>query len=243
MMPVLHLGPLNIAAAPFSLLVAFFVLQEVADRAGKRLHLPDGAVSGALLWALGIGIVAARLGYVLRYWDAYANEPLQIFALNVGTLDATSGILGGILAASVFIQRKKIDARAFLDALAPGLALAFAVMSLGNLLSGDAYGVSARNVPWAIVLWGETRHPTQAYEMLAYVGIFAWLWWRAPRPFAGATFLLAVAAFAIVRLVFEPLRGDSALWAQGIRVAQVIALLVLTGALFLYARGLANHSE
>lgn len=131
----------------------------------------------------------------------------------------------------------------FLDALAPGLALALAIMSLGNLLSGDAYGVVARSVPWAISLWGETRHPTQLYEMLAYVGIFAWLWWRAPRPFAGATFLLAVAAFALVRLMFEPLRGDSALWAQGIRVAQVIALLVLTGALFLYARGILKHPE
>jgi phosphatidylglycerol:prolipoprotein diacylglycerol transferase len=238
MMPVLHLGPLNIAAAPLSLLVAFFVLQDIGDRAAKRLQLPDGVVSGALLWALGVGIIAARLGYGLRYWDAYASDPLQIFALNVGTLDATIGVLGGILAALVYLQRKKIDVRAFGDAIAPGLALAFAVLSLGNLLSGDAYGAVAQNVPWAIALWGEQRHPVQAYEMLAYIGIFAWLWRRAPRPFAGATFLLAVAAFALVRLVFEPLRGDSALWVQGIRTAQVIALLILVGALFLYVRAL-----
>jgi prolipoprotein diacylglyceryltransferase len=119
MMPVLHLGPLNIAAAPLSLLVAFFVLQDIGDRAAKRLQLPDGVVSGALLWALGVGIIAARLGYGLRYWDAYASDPLQIFALNVGTLDATIGVLGGILAALVYLQRKKIDVRAFGDAIAP----------------------------------------------------------------------------------------------------------------------------
>lgn len=243
MMPVLHLGPLNIAAAPLALLVAFFVLQDVGDRAGKRLHLREGAVSSALLWGIGIGLVSARLGYVLRYLEAYANEPLQIFAVNTGTLDLTSGFIGGVLAGLMYIQRKQIDARTFADALAPGLVLALAILSLGNLLSGDAYGAIARNLPWAIALWGETRHPVQAYEMFAYAAIFAWLWWRAPRPFPGATFLFALGACALVRLLLEPLRGDSMLWTQGIRAAQVIALGVLVIASSLYVRGLHPRAK
>ena len=63
MMPVLHLGPLTIAAAPLVLLLALLAFQEIGDRAARRLQLPEGIVSGALLWALGVGLVSARIGF------------------------------------------------------------------------------------------------------------------------------------------------------------------------------------
>ncbi len=243
MMPVLHLGPLTIPAAPLTLLLALLAFLEFGDRAAKRLQLSEGVVSSALMWALGVGLVSARLGYVLRYWDAYAGDPLQIFALNLGTLDTTLAVIGGGIAALVYLQRKQIDLRTFGDAIAPALALAMAIVSLGNLLSGDAYGIAAPGLPWAIVLWGEPRHPVQIYEMFAYALLFVWLWTRAPRPFAGATCLIAVAVIAAVRLVLEPLRGDSALWLQGIRIAQMLALGVLVAASALYVRGLRIHER
>lgn len=237
MIPVLHLGPLTLPVAPFALIIAFFALQESGDRASGRLGLPEGAVSSALLWALVAGVICARLGYVLRNLEAYSVAPLQIVAVNVGTLDATLGMLGGSIAVLMYVQRKQIALRTFADAIAPGLALALAIVSVGNILTGDAYGVPARGLPWAIDLWGEPRHPVQLYEAIAYAGIFAWVWKRAPRPFAGATFLITIALLAGARLLLEPLRGDSIAWFAGMRAAQVIALGLLTGALALLVRG------
>lgn len=235
MLPVLHLGPFTVPVAPLTWLAAFLVLQEVGERAAKRLKIPDQVFSGALMWTIGVGVIAARLGYVLRYSDAYLADPLQIIALNFGTLDLTTGALFGLVAGVVYLQRKKISLRLFADALAPALALAFAVISFGTLLTGDAYGIPAPNLPWAIFMWGELRHPVQVYELIAYVGIFAFIWFRAPRPFDGAHFLITLALLTAARLLLEPWRGDSVGWIMGLRLAQVINLAVMAGALVLFA--------
>lgn len=246
MAPVLRLGPFTLPTAPFVLLAIFFILQEVGDRAAKRLKLPEGIVSITLYWIFGVGLVAARLGYVIRNLDAYLADPLQLFALNFGTLDVLTGALFGFVAGLAYLQRQRLTPltgsgqvlRLFGDAIAPALALAFAVYSLGNLLTGDAYGVPAPGLPWGIFLWGEWRQPTQLYELAAYLAIFWFLWFRAPRPFDGARFLMAAALLAGVRVLLEPLRGDSVAWVAGLRSAQVIAFVVMTLALILLAYGL-----
>ena len=237
MLPVLRLGPFTLPVAPLTWLAAFFVLQEIGERTARRLKLPNDVFSAALLWTIGAGIVAARLGYVARYLDTYIAEPLQIIAMNFGTLDAMTGALFGVIAGIAYLQRKKVSQPLFADALAPALAMSLAVISLGNLLSGDAYGAPASNLPWAISLWGEPRHPTQVYEFLAYLLIFWFIWTRAPRPFDGAHFLIAIALLAGVRLLLEPLRGDSLGWIMGLRVGQVAALAIMSAALLLLTIG------
>ncbi len=234
MLPVLRLGPFTIPVSPLTWLAAFFVLQEIGERAARRLKLPDDVFSGALMWTIGVGIVAARLGYVARYLDTFLAEPLQIVALNFGTLDLTTGVLFGLVAGIAYLQRKKVSMRLFADALAPALVIGMAVLSFGNLLTGDAFGVPAPNLPWAIFLWGELRHPVQVYELFAYLTIFWFVWTRAPRPFDGAHFLITVALLAGARVVLEPLRGDSVAWVIGLREAQVIALVVMSIALGIF---------
>ncbi len=235
MLPVLRLGPFTVPVAPLAWLAAFFVLQEIGERAAKRLKLTDDVFSGALTLTIGVGIIAARLGYVARYIDAFLAEPLQLVALNFGTLDLTTGALFGFIAAVAYLQRKKVSVRLFTDALAPALALGMAVLSFGNLLTGDAFGVPASNLPWAIFLWGEPRHPTQVYELIAYLVIFWFVWTRAPRPYNGAHFLITIALIASVRVLLEPLRGESVAWVMGLRGAQVVALVVMSMALLLFA--------
>ncbi|MDL1894674.1 prolipoprotein diacylglyceryl transferase [Anaerolineae bacterium CFX7] len=253
MLPVLRLGPFTVPVAPLAWLVAFFVLQEIGERAAKRLKLTDDVFSGALTLTIGVGIVAARLGYVARYLDAFLAEPLQLVALNFGTLDLTTGALFGLIAGIAYLQRKKVSVRLFGDALAPALALGMAVLSFGNLLTGDAFGVPASNLPWTIFLWGEMRHPVQVYELIAYLLIFWFVWTCAPlacrhaygvssdivrddmRPFEGAHFLITLALIAGIRVLLEPLRGDSVPWVMGLRGAQVVAFVVMSMALLLFA--------
>ncbi len=237
MLPVLRIGPAAIPVGPLALLVAFFLALEVGDRAARRLRLRADLISSVGEVALVVGLVAARVAYLVENRSAYQVDWSQVFALNAGTLDATAGTLVGLAAGYIYLQRRKVNLRPFADALAPALALALAVISFGNLMTGDAYGAIARGLPWAIQLWGEPRHPVQVYELLAYGGIFAWLWSRAPRLFDGAQFLLAVMLLAGARLLLEPFRGDSVAWVAGLRSAQVLALGLMTGAALLFVRG------
>jgi len=203
-------------------------------------------ISNAAFLSVLVGIVGARLAYVAANFSSYQLDWRQIFAVNLGTLDVTAGALLGLLAGYAYLQRRNVKWSILADALAPALALALAVLSLGNLLTGDAYGAVARDptgtfsLPWAIFLWGEPRHPVQVYEMLAYLAIFAFLQFRAPRGqwFEGAHFWLAVALLAGARVMLEPFRGDSVAWVAGLRSMQVLTLVVMTAAAAMLARGL-----
>ncbi len=235
MFPVLRLGSVALPVGPFVLLAAFFIALEVGERAGRRRGLPKDLILNVGSLAVVVGILAARLAYVLTHLAGYQLDWSQIFAINLGTLDMGTGVLVGLLVALVYLQRHRVDLDILADALAPAAALALAIISFGNLLTGDAYGAPARDLPWAIVLWGEPRHPVQVYELVTYLAIFAFLWFLGSRPepvegFDGGQFLLAVAFIAGARVWLEPFRGDSVAWVAGLRSMQVLALLVMTGA-------------
>ncbi len=247
MLPVLRLGPFTLPVGPLALILAFYLALEIGDREGRRLGLRKDLISNAAVLSLLAGIVAARLAYVAANFSSYQLDWLQLFAVNLGTLDVTAGALLGLLAGYAYLQRRNVKWSALADALAPALALALAVLSLGNLLTGDAYGAVARDptgtfsLPWAVFLWGEPRHPVQVYEMLAYLAIFAFLQFRAPRLrwFEGARFWLAIALLAGPRVLLEPFRGDSVAWVAGLRSMQIVALVVMTAAAAMLARGLS----
>jgi len=94
-------------------------------------------------------------------------------------------------------------------------------------------------LPWAIELWGEWRHPTQVYELLAALLVFAIVWrMRTHHPFDGFLFLAVAALLAGTRLFLEAFRGDSTATFAGLRDAQLISLAVLLGALWLLVRRL-----
>ena len=241
MLPVLRLGPFTLPAGPVALILAFYLTLEIGDREGRRLGLRKDLISNAAFLSLVAGVAAARLAYVAENFSSYQLDWSQIIAVNLGTLDVTAGALVGLLAGYIYLQRRNVKWSVLADALAPALALALAVWSLGNLLTGDAYGAAARNLPWAIFLWGEPRHPVQVYEMLAYLAIFTFMQFRAPREpwFEGARFWLAVALLAGARVLLEPFRGDSVAWLAGLRSMQVLALVGMTTAAALLARGLS----
>ncbi len=258
MLPVLKLGPFVVSSVLATLLAALWLGMEVAEREGKRLGFLHGEVSNTLSLALAAGIVSARLAHVARYWSAYQPDLTQVFALTPSALDPVAGAAFGLLAAYIYLQRRQVNLANFLDALAPALALVSAVVSLGNLLSGDAFGAPAPNLPWAIELWGERRHPTQVYEFVAALAVFVFAWrysvqhvvplqhagWRATwgystrRPFDGFLFLATTALLAGARLFLEAFRGDSTATFAGLRDAQVFSLLITLGALWLLARKL-----
>jgi prolipoprotein diacylglyceryltransferase len=104
-------------------------------------------------------------------------------------------------------------------------------LSLSHLASGTAFG-RPTNLPWGIDLWNATRHPTQIYELLAALVIFGLLWFRKTNGLAGSDLLLFAALTAGAHLFLEAFRGDSILIFDGLRLAQVVAWMVLAVSLF-----------
>jgi len=231
MFPILQLGPLALRLPGLFLLMGVWVGTALIDWEAPRRKVSGAALNNLVFYGLIAGIVGARLVYALRYLSIYADDPLSLFSLNPSTLAPTEGILIGLIVVLVLGQRRHLPFWAALDALAPGLAAFSAFLGLAHLSSGDAFGAPT-SVPWAIELWGATRHPTQAYEIvlagLAFLGV-----WRLGRVFAfpGFLFLAWLAMAAGSRLFLEAFRGDSVIIFGALRAAQLASLVIVAGAM------------
>lgn len=227
MFPYVHLGPLVIQAPLLAVLAGLLIGLWLSDRESVRLSLDNDRVNTLVFVGLLAGVAAARLGYAARYASAYWASPLSLLSPNVSALSPLAGVLGGILAAAVYGRRARLPLRLTLDALAPGLAFFMLMLAAAHLLDGSAYGAPAR-LPWAVYLWGDYRHPSQVYEIVFALAIFAAISTRMLAPaLPGWNMIQFVALSAAARLFLEAFRGDSTLLPGGVRLAQLASLAVL----------------
>jgi prolipoprotein diacylglyceryltransferase len=242
MFPILQLGPLALQLPGLALLAGVWVGTWLIDRVAPRYKQSATILNNMVLVGLIAGIVGARLWYALRYLDVYLDNPLSLFSLNPSTLASSEGILTGLLAALIYGQRNLLLLWPTLDVLAPSFAAFSIAVGISHLSSGDAFG-SASDLPWAIDLWGEQRHPSQVYEILIAGFIFLIIWRVLPRrSFPGFLFMSWAVLVAGSRLFLEAFRGDSVIILGSLRGAQVISFLVLIGAM-LTLRYLGRQSQ
>jgi phosphatidylglycerol---prolipoprotein diacylglyceryl transferase len=226
MFPYLRLGPFILPMASLALLAGLWTGLAFIEREAARLKINQSTLGNIILYSLLAGLIGARVGYALEFPAVYLSNPLSLLASTPTTLSPVKGLAIGLIAFVIFIQRKNLPLRPTLDAIAPGLALFMAFVGLAHILSGDAYGAPT-NVPWAIRLWNEYRHPSQFYETFLALVIFLVILQRFPKPEgAGLNFLLTVALSSASRVFLEAFRGDSVFWPGGFREAQVIALII-----------------
>jgi len=234
--PVIHIGPVAVQLPGLIVLLGFWAALWVAAHGAKPFGLRDDDVYNPAFYAAIAGILGARMWYVITHWTAFAGDPLGIVSLNLSTLDATGGLVVGVLVGALHAWRKKLLTVRWLDALTPGAALLLAAVSLANLFSGEAYGEPS-TLPWSIELWDMERHPTQIYEMLAMLAIlFVLLTVLRRHPKPGTAMLLFLALYSGQRVFLEAFRADSFLLPGGWRAAQVVGLVVLGISLVVLSR-------
>lgn len=233
MLPFLRIGPFLIQTSGLALLAGLWVATTLIEKEALHLRLNATAILNMIFYGLIGGLIGARLIYTVQHLNVYLTSPFSIFSLNTSTLNPAGGLMSGVVIASLFGRRQKLPLRPTLDALAPGLAVMMIAIGVANFLNGNAYG-SPSHLPWAIRLWGEYRHPTQIYETVAALIVFI-IWrtssieWRR----LGISFLQVVALSAGARIFLEAFHGDSMIWLDSFRAAQVIGLIVISMAIYL----------
>lgn len=151
-----------------------------------------------------------------------------------GGLAFYGGLFGGITAILLYAKYKKISGLELLDLLTPPTAIGLAVTRLGCFLNGCCFGKHT-DVPWALQFPSHSYayfhqwhlglieigdrplpvHPTQLYELVAALIIFAYLWMRYPqRKFAGEIFFTFGLMYSAWRFMIEFWRADSSIWSS-----------------------------
>lgn len=249
MLPVIHIGPLALPAPQLILLLGFWIGLELTVKLAPTYRIEPGKLYNLVLVALLAGLIGARLAYAAHYPAAFRENPASLLALRPDMLDTSGGWLTAILAGLTYGTYRKTLSWSMLDALTTLLAVLGIVAGLAHLASGDAFGAPAQ-LPWAIDLLGEKRHPSQIYEILAALIVAVIIW---PRKHISTQFIqpgqegLRMWAFlalsAVAQIMLETFRGDSILLWNTFRLVQILAWGVLAVSLRQIGKRIKAHPE
>lgn len=196
---------------------------------GKRGYRKDD-VYDFILAIIPSAIVGARLYYVAFEWHVYANDLWSIFAIRQGGLAIHGGIIGGLIAGFIVCKVKKWNFYDLADMVSIPLILGQAIGRWGNFANSEAHG-GPTDLPWAIMVNGQSVHPTFLYESVWNLLIFIYLALTfKKRKFYGEFFIKYMMLYSCGRYFIEGLRTDSLMF-MGLRVAQLVSVaLIIIGA-------------
>jgi len=208
-------------------------------------------------YSIIIGIVCARLYYVLFNLDYYGSNVIEIFEIWNGGLAIHGGILGGGLFALIYCLKHKVDFYRIFDICVVGLIIAQAIGRWGNFFNQEAYGMLTTkealigmNIPQFIIngmyINGGYHHPTFLYESIwNIVGFIGLLITRSTykKLKTGQLTGIYLIWYSLGRIVIESMRTDS-LMLGNIRVAQLVSIIfIISGILLIIFRGKTNKEN
>ncbi|NNM47846.1 prolipoprotein diacylglyceryl transferase [Knoellia koreensis] len=185
---ILGVSPHGIVSA-VGILIGLWLLGRVM----ARRRLPREAAELAAIWAVLVGIVGARLDYVISHPSSFSS-PVAALELWNGGLALFGGLLAGSAAAVLVLIHKGVSALRIFDAAAVPMATAIAIGRIGDILLGDhlgrpvsgPWGLGFRIEPGSVLAPGFIPSPAEAPtagESCADVGRF----------YAGCTYHMSAA--------------------------------------------------
>ncbi|MBL3556163.1 MULTISPECIES: TlpA disulfide reductase family protein [Marinobacter] len=111
-------GPFSLSIGHLLLILAFVVALLVGALAGRKENLP---ISGALADIFLVAMLAARIGFVVRYFEHYQDDWLGIIDIRDGGFDVVSGLVVALGFTSYLLWRRTNIRRPLGFAVAAGL--------------------------------------------------------------------------------------------------------------------------
>lgn len=190
----------------------------------KRVGLKEEDIMDLALFLIPLGVLGARIYYVIFSWDQYSGNLMDILNIRGGGLAIHGGIIAGILTGFVFSRIKKIDFFKLADTVVLGVPLAQSIGRWGNFVNQEAHG-GPTDLPWGIMIDGQKVHPTFLYESIWDLLIFLFIFLRRKKKkYEGSIIVEYITLYSLGRFFIEGLRTDS-LMLGPIRMAQFVSLL------------------
>lgn len=254
-----RIGDFPITTFGLMMFLSFVVGAWVLGRMYQRLGYPRDLAWDLLAWIAIGGIVGAKGYYLALHWqDVVANPLGEIFSR--GGLVWYGGLIGGVTAYWLQIRARKLPTALMFDATAPALAIAYAIGRLGCFLVGDDYGrytdawygiAFPRGAPPSTAGYlrslGETVppqfadsqvvtvHPTQLYEIVLALIMFAFLWKVGQGAFRqGRLFSLYMMLYGIERFMIEFVRAKGDRLFLDLSTSQVASILLFMAGVLLW---------
>jgi len=206
----------------------------ISCRRAPKHDIDPERVLDVVIWSLPLGIVGARIYYVIFNWSLYQGNFVEMVNIREGGLAIHGGLIFGIITAYLVCRKESVPFLEMCDLVFPTVALAQSIGRWGNFFNSEAHGTET-TLPWAILVDGKYVHPTFLYESIWCLFLFFFLIWfdNHHRKFPGQIACLYGMMYSVERFFVEALRTDS-LMIGPFRQARVLSVCIFAGCMILY---------
>lgn len=231
------------------ILLALFTGSFIVIKETKKKKMDPEELINILFYGFLIGILGARLYYVLFNLSYYQNL-LDAIKIWEGGLAIHGGIISALLFLYWYTKKNKINLLLLLDCMVVGLIIAQSIGRWGNFFNGEAYGrivslnfLKNMHLPSFIIegmyISGEYREPTFLYEsILSFIGFIVLLLFRKKQNLkVGQLTGIYFIWYGIERFIIESFRSDS-LMLGTIKMAQIVSIIFIGTGIYLYRKNI-----
>lgn len=237
---------LSLYSYGFFIALGIFICFLILQRRTKKFGVDSDQLSSIFFWVIVASFVGGRLFFFLEDFQKYASDPSLILRIKGGGFVFYGSLLFAIPTIVIWLRRKKIPVRPFLDEIAIIGPVIHSFGRIGCFLSGCCHGKVCNSAIGVIYNHPETMaeptgvplYPTQFFDIGVNLFALAVVFYFLNRKkFDGQLFLLYISIYAVGRSIVEIFRGDEArgfLFDGLLSHSQFLAILILIGAVLLW---------
>lgn len=188
----------------------------------KKHNIAGTIIDRLFIGLVVIGLIGARLFYVIFNWEVFAGTPLNIVTeITRGGLAVFGTIISSIIYIWIYCKRFKFNFFEFLDIVSPGLLLGQIIGRFGNFFNYEAYG-GPTSVFWKMYVPQTANvyqdinekyfHPTFLYEIIPNTLLFLIIlfsYQKLTSKRSGLVFAVYAIGYGFIRFITEFFRLDA----------------------------------
>ena len=251
----LDLGPIQIYWYSIFIFIGMLVACFLIYKEAKKRGIEEDFLVNLTFNTIIIGIIGARLYYVLFNFSYYLDNPVEIFQIWNGGLAIHGGIIAGLLFIIYYCKKHEVNLWKMLDIIVVGLIIAQAIGRWGNFFNSEAYGpittaahLKSLGIPQFIIegmyILGEYRQPTFFYESVwCLFGFLAMLIIRQYKYLKiGQLTSFYLIWYGIIRFIIEAMRTDS-LMLGPLKMAQLVSLVFIVSGIIIFIKSTKTNQK
>lgn len=205
---------------------------------GKRFEINSEFLFNLCFWVIIMGIIGARIYYVIFNFNLYKNDISSIFKIWEGGLAIHGGIIAGLITLIFYCKKYHMSVVRITDLCAPALLIAQAIGRWGNFFNSEAHGAATTlehlqklHIPNFVIngmnISGIYYEPTFFYEsILCLIGFILIIIVRRFKYIKiGTPTAIYFIYYGAIRFFIESMRTDS-LMLGGFKVAQIVSIIL-----------------
>lgn len=251
----LDLGPIQIYWYSIFIFIGMLVACFLIYKEAKKRGIEEDFLVNLTFNTIIIGIIGARLYYVLFNFSYYLDNPVEIFQIWNGGLAIHGGIIAGLLFIIYYCKKHEVNLWKMLDIIVVGLIIAQAIGRWGNFFNSEAYGpittaahLKSLGIPQFIIngmyILGDYRQPTFFYESVwCLFGFLAMLIIRQYKYLIiGQLTSFYLIWYGIIRFIIEAMRTDS-LMLGPLKMAQLVSLVFIVSGIIIFIKSTKTNQK